>query len=187
MKKQLILLGVAVSVITLGCEKEVPVQSTATDPLVAEKPSEIPKKAAIMEEPKEESKEKPVENPKEKIILQMDSTINRYAKSHLIQPIEGGEIYCANQVMGEETKGNGTEVYAWVTCEEVIRKGDTGSGVSVPVVFQVNKQTQIVSHQVPLDGSSYQTSINQMFPADVRSKLSTAKRATQVALEKQLD
>ena len=73
----------------------------------------------------------------------------------------GGKAYCAYEVLDTEKSGTSERLYLWAVCQEYRRKNqklEAGTGGSFPVALTIrreNEKIEVLSHQIPRDGSDY--------------------------------
>ena len=97
-------------------------------------------------------------------------------QSNLTSAYHGGKVFCDYQKFGEKEQPDGNQVYyLWVGCGEYYL-GDgmvlAGSAASIPTVvtLKIDGETvQILSHEIPGDGSMYGPSIEKLFPKEIYS------------------
>jgi hypothetical protein len=95
-------------------------------------------------------------------------------KDYLTQKVAsesyGGKAYCAYEVLDAEKSGaSGERLYLWAVCQEYYRKNqklEEGSGSSIPIALTIrteNEKIEVLSHQVPGNGSHYVRDLEAMF------------------------
>jgi hypothetical protein len=84
----------------------------------------------------------------------------------------GGKVFCAYDVLGTTLRENGADVYVWALCGEYYLVNNMltqGTASSLPVALHLqasNGEYQVVSHEVPGDGTQYWPGIQRIFPPD---------------------
>jgi hypothetical protein len=84
----------------------------------------------------------------------------------------GGEAFCAYDVLGEEIRVDGADVYVWALCGEYILENGMltlGTASSLPVALHMQESGEsydVISIEVPHDGTGYMPSIEAIFPPD---------------------
>jgi hypothetical protein len=94
----------------------------------------------------------------------------------------GETVACSYQELGRSTD----KIYSWVLCQSFANTSATPiGGVSAPVVLNVGIAGNVVSHQLPRDGSAYALDLLALFPANLQGDLNAkgdAARARHEAL-----
>lgn len=83
------------------------------------------------------------------------------------------KVFADYKGFGIEEKNDKKYVYMWILEESYYVRNDklrSGSGSSMPYKFTF-KNDKVVSYQVPMDGSYYASSIKDMFPDTIESKV----------------
>ncbi len=83
------------------------------------------------------------------------------------------KVFTDIERLGIRKKGDETYVYVWALIESYyVQDGNLihNGGSSMPYRFII-KDNAVVTYQIPKDGSYYQTSINEIFPIDIRMKM----------------
>jgi hypothetical protein len=93
----------------------------------------------------------------------------------------GGKVFCAYDVLGANIRTDGADVYVWAFCAEYYLENGAltmGTASSLPVALHMQKsngQYQVVSHEIPGDGTEYMPTIQRIFPADAIEKMCEGK------------
>lgn len=106
-----------------------------------------------------------------------DKAIEYLDKKHTAESYdknkEGFKIFFDYEPFGIEEKGKKRIVYMWVLEEEYYLENnhiESGSGSSMPCKF-IFENNEVVSYQIPSDGSEYGPSIKKMFPKSIVNKI----------------
>ena len=81
----------------------------------------------------------------------------------------GGRAYCAYEVLDAERSDASQKLYLWAVCQEYYRKDqklEAGTGGSFPVALTIrkeNEKAEVLSHQIPGNGSHYRPHLEAMF------------------------
>jgi hypothetical protein len=87
----------------------------------------------------------------------------------------GYRPYCGVRVLGQSSDGR--SLYAYFICMQFSNDAGTlrdGAGIAAPVLLHVagrGPQTNVLSWQLPEDGSLYGPSIRTMFPAQIADEM----------------
>ncbi len=97
-----------------------------------------------------------------------EETENSYDKNK-----ENHKIFCDYEPFGIEEKGNKKYAYMWIIEEEYYVENyqvKSGEGSSMPYKF-VFENNEVISYQVPRDGSEYGPSIKKIFPQSIEREV----------------
>jgi len=94
----------------------------------------------------------------------MSCNIVKYLETNLTQPVNGGRVFCAYEIIGSSDGGDTT--YLNYSCEEFYVGGGKiyrGSGQAGPGKI-IEADNGSLSHWVPRDGSYFPRDIQEFFP-----------------------
>lgn len=102
----------------------------------------------------------------------VNEAIDVYLPKRIIVADSGAHVFCSKHLYGYEENKNSTQItaYVWTYCEEYFLKDNTltmGQGVSFPIKIYLKVQKGklvATSHEEPIDGWGYDSSIRKMFP-----------------------
>lgn len=110
-----------------------------------------------------------------KLTGEQKTIIEEYISNLDVSRFEENMTFMSTHYFGNRYNDDKLEVYLWVRFSDYDTtngKFEEGSGYSIPYVVVVNTKDdafEIISHQIPKDGSEYKKSINDMFPLAIRS------------------
>lgn len=88
---------------------------------------------------------------------------------------EGEKTFAAIKIYKIEENKNNYIVYAWILCEIFFMKNgelEEGSGYSIPHKITITKNNiNVVSMEIPRDGSLYADDMKELFPYSVRKEI----------------
>ncbi len=89
----------------------------------------------------------------------------------------GGQVFCAHDVLALEMQEDGADVYVWALCGEYYLENGLpvlGTAGSLPVALHLVRGGEtyaLASYELPLDGTGYGASIEEIFPAEAIRKM----------------
>ena len=89
----------------------------------------------------------------------------------------GGKVFCSYDVLGTEAWADGMDVYVWALCGEYYLDNGVltlGTASSLPVAIHMQKAGrvyEVVSCEIPSDGTDYMPSIQRIFTAAAIQKM----------------
>lgn len=120
---------------------------------------------------------------------EVKSNIENYLDTHIITANFGGKVFCSYEFFWALGIEDRTEAYVWALCEEYYLKDGAlvqGTGTSLPVAL-VFKNSVIIEHKVPRDGSLNSQDIKTIFPRDVQKKISKNDFVSSLSSENRLE
>lgn len=108
-----------------------------------------------------------------------EEALESFFRTRILQPAQGGRVLFVYDLLGEKEFDNRKTLYLWVLGKEFVKSGDSleeKSGISVPVAItyfaQDANHNKVLEYRMPPDGDGYGPSIEQIFPEDIRKKIS---------------
>jgi len=110
----------------------------------------------------------------------LTKAVDGYLAAFLVEPVQGGQVYCASETLEVEQVGNAVKAWVWVLCEEffpdrgILQVGAGFSGPLMVYLFSneqdslpgVSKPTYMATgFAQPRDGSLMAEDIERIFPA----------------------
>jgi len=107
------------------------------------------------------------------------AAVDGYLAAFLIEPVQGGQVYCATETLAVEQVGDAVKAWVWTLCEEFYAERGVlrvGSGFSGPLMVYLlaNMEQHIPSagehaymatgFAQPRDGSLWAGDIERIFP-----------------------
>jgi hypothetical protein len=108
-------------------------------------------------------------------------TIEDYLNQKVASKGFGGKAYCAYEVLDAEKSGTSERLYLWIVCQEYHRtnqKLEQGTGGSFPVALTIrteNEKVEVLSHQIPRDGSYYAPDLEAIFSKKALASANSVK------------
>jgi hypothetical protein len=105
--------------------------------------------------------------------IEQVENIESYLAANIGISAHGGEVFCAYEPLNT-TQGKDGEIFLWAFCHEYyLEDGELefGSGISVPVVLQIDERREILGHLLPRDGTYYGEDIRANFPRSTWSQI----------------
>ena len=110
----------------------------------------------------------------------LTNAVDGYLAAFLVEPVQGGKVYCASETLAVEQVGNSVNAWVWVLCEEFFADRGTlqvGAGFSGPLMVYLLSNAQdsppgvseptfmATGFAKPRDGSLMAEDIERIFPA----------------------
>lgn len=121
-----------------------------------------------------------------------EEALESFFKTRILQPAQDGHVLFVYEILGEKDFDNRKTLYLWLLGKEFVKSGnglEEKSGISVPVAItyfaQDDNHNKVLEYRMPLDGAGYGPSLEQIFPENIRKKIST-RQGNVTDLEKRL-